>query len=149
MPTILVEVRNVYGKELIYPANLAHPHDVPELVALRFIGGTVMTAAHTPGPWTIQGNHCPEIIAHSGTTDCPRTIAIVDPVHTPRVLNRDEAVANARLIAAAPELLEACQVMVEWDAREQDHAVDFAERMRMCIEAFDKARAAIAKATQP
>lgn len=48
---------------------------------------------------------------------------------------------------AAPELLEACQAMIEWDDREQDHAVDFSARARSFV-AFDKARAAIAKATQ-
>lgn len=53
----------------------------------------------------------------------------------------------ARLIAAAPELLEACMAMLEWDDREKDHAVDFYARMDLCRAAFDKARAAIAKAT--
>lgn len=55
--------------------------------------------------------------------------------------------ADARLIAAAPELLEACMAMLEWDDREKDHAVDFYARMDLCRAAFDKARAAIAKAT--
>ncbi|KCB52897.1 hypothetical protein L537_3393 [Bordetella hinzii 1277] len=54
--------------------------------------------------------------------------------------------ANARLIAAAPELLEACMAMLEWDDREKDHAVDFYARMDLCRAAFDKARAAISKA---
>lgn len=45
------------------------------------------------------------------------------------------------------ELLEALQAMIEWDDRENDHAVDFYERMDLCAIAFDKARAAIAKAT--
>ena len=58
------------------------------------------------------------------------------------------AKADARLIAAAPDLLEACQAMIEWDDREQDHAVDFSARTELCRVAFDKARAAIAKATQ-
>ena len=54
---------------------------------------------------------------------------------------------DARLIAAAPELLEACLAMIEWDDRENDHAVDFHKRMELCYLAFQKARAAIAKAT--
>lgn len=45
----------------------------------------------------------------------------------------------------AVELYEACQAMIEWDAREQDHAVDFYARMDLCRNAFDLARAAIAK----
>ena len=55
--------------------------------------------------------------------------------------------ANARLIAAAPELLEALEAMIEWDDREKDHAVDFYKRTELCEIAFQKARAAIAKAT--
>lgn len=57
-----------------------------------------------------------------------------------------ETLAIAQLLAAAPKLLDACQAMIEWDAREQDHAVDFYARMDLCRLAFDKARAAIAKA---
>ncbi|BDD90908.1 hypothetical protein PanNE5_03480 [Pandoraea sp. NE5] len=41
------------------------------------------------------------------------------------------------------ELLEAVEAMIEWDAREKDHAVDFYARMDLCAQAFDKARAAI------
>src|SRR5699024_5782572 len=54
--------------------------------------------------------------------------------------------ANAHLIAAAPDLLEACKAMIEWDDREKDHAVDFQSRMALCEQAFNLARAAIAKA---
>ena len=50
------------------------------------------------------------------------------------------------VFAAAPELLEACRAMIEWDDREKDHAVDFDARMHLCRVAFDKARAAVAKA---
>ncbi len=54
---------------------------------------------------------------------------------------------DMRLIAAAPDLLDACMAMIEWDDRENDHAVDFYVRMNLCRAAFDKARAAIVKAT--
>ena len=50
------------------------------------------------------------------------------------------------VFTAAPELLEACRAMIEWDDREKDHAVDFDARMHLCRVAFDKARAAVAKA---
>ena len=62
--------------------------------------------------------------------------------------------ANARLIAAAPDLLAACQAMAEWDAAENqlppydsDNGASFDQCMALCRDAFDKARAAIAKAT--
>ena len=64
------------------------------------------------------------------------------------------AEANARLIAAAPDLLAACQAMAEWDAAENqlppydsDNGASFYKCMALCRDAFDKTHAAIAKAT--
>lgn len=57
-----------------------------------------------------------------------------------------ETQANAQLIAAAPDLLEALEAMIEWDAREEDHSIGFYDRMDLCKLAFDKARGAVAKA---
>ena len=56
-------------------------------------------------------------------------------------VDADEALR--RLRAVNQELLEACLAMIEWDDRENDHAVDFQERMELCELAFQKARAAI------
>ncbi|AVG38339.1 hypothetical protein MC81_02530 [Achromobacter insolitus] len=61
-------------------------------------------------------------------------------------MTADRQEADASLISAAPELLDACMAMLEWDDREQDHTVDFYARMDLCRAAFDKARAAIAQA---
>ena len=92
-----------------------------------------MEAKHTPGPWLRMG----------------RSIGVgAGEIATVWELPDGRAIANARLIAAAPGLLEACRAMIEWDDREQDHAVDFSARTELCRVAFDKARAAIAKATQ-
>ena len=68
---------------------------------------------------------------------------------TPNLVVRIEGgrQADVHLIAAAPELLEACLAMIEWDDREKDHAVDFYKRTELCEIAFQKARAAITKAT--
>ncbi|WP_141984748.1 hypothetical protein [Bordetella hinzii] len=102
-----------------------------------------MTTNHTFGPWRkaagIVSN--PRVIVEdeSGLTVCALSLrgALGD-------INRMNA--RADLISAAPELLEACMAMIEWDDREQDHAVDFNARMELCRAAFDKARAAISKA---
>ena len=63
-----------------------------------------MTAAHTPGPWFVQeSDH-----ADTGLLIKPipgQVVAECDPV--------PEMEANARLIAAAPELLEALQACVK------------------------------------
>lgn len=59
-----------------------------------------MTTKHTPGPWVIHQSTAeswPEILAPNGTVPLARINSTW----------RGEALANARLIAAAPELLEA------------------------------------------
>jgi hypothetical protein len=81
---------------------------------------------HTPGPWRYdyELDYCGEIIASNGTSICSFT---------------DEPSTNdARLIAAAPELLEALQGML-------DLLEDTSELSRKL--AVMDARAAIAKAT--
>ena len=59
---------------------------------------------HTPGPWDVE--HDTEIIAAEG-----KWIAEADT----RSINfvNGEATANAHLIAAAPDLLRACEVALE------------------------------------
>ena len=88
-----------------------------------------MKTLHTPGPWFIgrrtNDNETPyhSITASEGggwANDSYMSVSGCIDEH------------DARLIAAAPELLEACLAMIEWDDREL---------------AFQKARAAIAKAT--
>lgn len=85
---------------------------------------------HTPGPWhgeTITGRH--KVWADSGLNEDQAVIATVDTS------------ANARLIAAAPELLEALNGFEPVDV------VNFAAWMERYQVAMNKARAAIAKAT--
>lgn len=57
-------------------------------------------AQHTPGPWRYvhEPGYCGELIAQDGTTIAE---FVVEP-----------SLDNARLIAAAPELLEALQALV-------------------------------------
>lgn len=89
-----------------------------------------MEAKHTPGPWHSSSNDRANglvIYAKDGWA-----VADARVFHARHTL--DEARANVRLIAAAPELLEALQAVV----RVADRAT---------VE-FDMARAAIAKATQ-
>lgn len=58
-------------------------------------------AQHTPGPWRRNGSliEAPQMALTVSTVSWPRI------GHAPK--DTDEAVANARLIAAAPELLAA------------------------------------------
>lgn len=86
---------------------------------------------HTPGPWEQIHSVVRKADALSGTTP---TIAICDFVWGSRV-----AEANARLIAAAPDLLAALKRLAEWEADRPLSYVAF-ERIR------EQARAAIARA---
>lgn len=68
------------------------------------------SASHTPGPWTLNG---PQVTAN-GDWKAPVCICVskVDtrPTHDAAAKDQTTAVANANLIAAAPELLAA----LEW-----------------------------------
>ena len=84
---------------------------------------------HTPGPWSV-----------GGPTGFVNQVYI-EPAIGAVYGSGDEAQANAHLIAAAPELLEALQEALEdWD---DDH---FDEEYPYRAEWAEKARAAIAKA---
>lgn len=108
---------------------------------------------HTPGPWeplrqgievqSAEGNH--EVLAYAG--DIPVCVCEVysaahiehdDPVGE-YVISQEEGLANLRLIAAAPELLEALAGIVS-------ELKPFMGQGRM-DETINAARAAIAKAT--
>lgn len=92
-----------------------------------------MSATHTPGPWSSgghDGKRCELVASEWGT------VAAVWPIGA-----SDQETANARLIAAAPELLAMLEKLVpappdlgELDLGEEDNAL------------LDEARALIAKA---
>ena len=88
-----------------------------------------MSAAHTPGPWRLKlgkGVQYTYLVSDRNGQD------IANWAHYPNA-TKAQTKANARLIAAAPELLDALQGFIEG-----------AESMGWCTE---KARAAIARAT--
>lgn len=88
---------------------------------------------HTPGPWTLSNRMCPDRGEGFFWVSAERTLHLmVAPCPEGFVFGENEA--NARIIAAAPELLEACKL-----ALEQINANDYRTR--------DTIRAAIAKAT--
>lgn len=84
-----------------------------------------MTTKHTPGPWKVSYTKISVITAENGAV-----IAKVNKIDG--LVNLQ---ANARLIAAAPELLEALIECLDCEFSVTDRA------------AINKARAAIAKAT--
>lgn len=121
-----------------------------------------MMSKHTPGEWRVRNNSVggPFVSSDSGTIADVRTcggIHVGGPQHP-------ETMANARLIAAAPDLLEACETFAEWLCREEkgfDHVANnrdtqegekvwrdwYDENLRLCALAQEQARAAITRAT--
>ena len=86
-----------------------------------------MSTQHTPGPWSVNFKKFDEVTASNGAivASCNKLTGLVN------------LQANARLIAAAPDLLEALKGLVAWadDLRREDP-----------VEDLRKARAAISKA---
>lgn len=96
--------------------------------------------SHTPGPWrtAIRRGY---ISVFSGTENNAEMVADCTNLN----LEVKERVANARLMAAAPELLDALRMLVSL----VDHGsviIDHSDR-RETLRDHEKARAAIAKAT--
>lgn len=66
---------------------------------------------HTPGPWETSTDYM-EISPSSGPKSHVELARIVGPGEGSSFYTYDEASANARLIAAAPELLAACKALL-------------------------------------
>ena len=76
-----------------------------------------MNAQHTPGPWTVEELAAPKsmpLIAGPRMGDRMPLVATAEFSKTGPI-DHDQACANARLIAAAPELLEVLKSLREWD----------------------------------
>lgn len=89
---------------------------------------------HTPGPWTFDTKRSPARLV-AGNSAALAMVYLTDPETKKRSA---EHLANARLIAAAPELLEALEalyVQEDWEGEDIDPASP-----------IGKARAAIASA---
>lgn len=83
-----------------------------------------METKHTPGPWVARLEKDGWVVAHN-TYDCVayiRTLTVAD--------------ANAALIAAAPELLEACQAASAYLA---DPASEFEKNRKVATEMIHSA----------
>lgn len=102
---------------------------------------------HTPGPWVrdaVNSEYMHDIILGYDVPGWGRPVLVATCFGENRAddINMNDAAANARLIAAAPDLLAACQLLADWDASPNDD--NDVERLSNAASA---ARAAIAKAT--
>jgi len=101
--------------------------------------------SHTPGPW----RYCPQ---NGSPTTGQHMIAGAKPGYLAEVRDcgSGDVKANARLIAAAPDLLAALQVAEKFMEIASDWNMDEAEingEMRSTYDWLEVVRAAIAKAT--
>lgn len=87
-----------------------------------------MSTKHTPGPW--------HVVPRSGPGGITAEITFGDVGEC--IAEGVYEMADAVLIAALPDLLEALDAVLEWEPRQKD------EQERI---AYEKARAAIARAT--
>jgi hypothetical protein len=76
-----------------------------------------MTTKHTPGPWTIEP-HGATTALYADRDDGSHGFRGINLRHGLRLMNLDDGdsnfEANARLIAAAPELLEALKWILDY-----------------------------------
>ena len=110
-----------------------------------------MSASHTPGPWSLSDSfdRVERRVKHGDNP--PLVLGIASEINSahPDYMPRAEQIANARLIAAAPELLAALAGCA--DAL-REAGKDFAQSNRLAVrpnlyELHERsARAAIAKA---
>lgn len=111
-----------------------------------------MKTQHTPSPWTISEHEHANVIFSDNGVICDVFHANEDDDMTASVESREESDANARLIAAAPELLSALERLSQKTRRANDiqhsggkiEPEDWSELYALTNEA----QAAIAKATK-
>jgi hypothetical protein len=108
------------------------------------------SSTHTPGPWHLEDglfDRGKKTYAAAVFSDAyAATIADIRLQYTPSTHQRtghDESLANARLIAAAPELLEAARLGLAWLDYWRDRVCLFTDEH---AQACDQLRAAIARA---
>lgn len=100
-----------------------------------------MTQSHTPGPWDAMSFHPAGISIKAEGQVIARTFQRLSSSQSNVTVCVEESKANAKLIAAAPELLECCeQELMSYEQMNQ-------ERMFPLDRQFmEKLRTAIAKA---
>lgn len=101
--------------------------------------------SHTPGPWDVSRHATPEShpqfgVYFSGRCASPRS-------HDLAIVRGDNAEADARLISAAPELLEALENLLAHEGEIEVSSIGVELDSEALVAARRKAKAAIAKAT--
>lgn len=104
------------------------------------VGDGGIKMAYTPGPWeaiTVPGKHA-LVGARANTSDGAKFVALCGN-HDPDDGRQDERFANARLIAAAPELLAAAQAAIAALSQNAVFPADIAAAKKWLGDAIAKA----------
>ncbi|MBK9058109.1 MAG: hypothetical protein IPL82_09865 [Elusimicrobia bacterium] len=105
-----------------------------------------MNSKHTPGPWNFSKDGA-EIFPETGPNGYVELCRVVGPWDGSKFYDKGTAKANARLIAAAPEMLEALKSWLQfWDAMPKGQLGKIVCNIGFLNEAFLKTASAIAKA---
>lgn len=113
----------------------------------------------TPGPWSVDdaqpgdafryvihgdgdsfGGICR--ISTNGNANAESDARLIAEAGT---VFHNTGLSPVQLVEQRDELMAACKKLVEWEAREKDHAIGFMERINLCEAAFQMMYAALAK----
>jgi hypothetical protein len=99
-----------------------------------------MTTKHTPGPWNISAVKMEECRFRGPYIDV-QAKGMVSNVQPAIVAGRteEETIANARLIASAPDLLEALKQAVKIMEAEKEACGIYSANMTLMVQAIAKA----------
>lgn len=97
---------------------------------------------HTPGKWVVEKSSAeirrPFWITGNDDDGC-MICSVVSNIYDERI-EIEEAMANARLIAAAPELLEACYAVIDdWHSKSSNFNKKEPKHLDLCRRAIKKA----------
>ena len=117
------------------------------------LGDEVTVRGFTPGPWRVAENEWNLGAApwrEAGLVEGDTGAGYAVPPLICAVYRGDETDANAQLISAAPDLLEALSIIVANAVIQQDAAMGYAtDCYAVPLDDIEGARAAIAKAVKP
>lgn len=116
---------NSYGDGNTYRGTVCKDSEVPTVVIPdgKIVYNGKDYPVHSNGPWVADSTHCRTAINSVATANSPRKhIAMVNLAKNPEYeITIEEHEANARLIAAAPEMLEVLRWLdSEMDCRDDE-----------------------------
>lgn len=105
-----------------------------------------ITSAHTPGPWIAEIGSNGMVWVDGGPNYCMSVCDLYSLTASGSIVSKPNAMANARLISAAPELIAACEAFSEWLSSDEHHSVNCQHQIERHERAARLVRIALNKA---